>query len=166
MKSITLSNLLLFIVFLLAIIALILYSKVALLSINTPFMNKKIVLNDIENSKPSHSSLIVISVLAGLTILINLINGVYNNMKTANVILIISMILIIIVSILGIINFSRLQLDKDTGASASMGPLNINASAKSPILIQTFTYLAFIMAILVSLANGSIGLRFFMNKQK
>jgi hypothetical protein len=160
MKSLTLSNLLLLAVLGLAVIALILYAKVVLLSINTPIINQKFVLNDIDNSKPSHSALIVISFLAGLTIVINLINGVYNNMKTANVTLIISMIIIIIVSIFGIINFSRLRLDKDGGAS--IGP--INASSKAPILLQTFTYLAFITAMIVSGINGSIAVNFFMKK--
>jgi hypothetical protein len=166
MKSITLTNILLLVVLALAIIAIILFAKVVLLSINTPTINKKMVLNDIDNAKPSHSALIVISFLAGLTIVINLINGVYNNMKTANVILIISMILIIVVSVFGMINFSRLQLDKDTGASASFGPLNIKAGSKAPILIESFTYLAFIMAIIVSCVNGNIAVNFFMKKQK
>jgi hypothetical protein len=166
MKSITLSNILLFVVFILAVISIILYAKVVLLSIKTPTINKTMVLNDNDNAKPSHSALIIISFLASLTIVINLINGAYNNMKTANTVLILSMILIIIVSIFGIINFSRLQLDKDIGASAILGPININAGAKAPILLETFTYLTFIIAIIFSFINGSMGINFFMNKTK
>jgi hypothetical protein len=74
MKSITLSNILLFVVFILAVISIILYAKVVLLSIKTPTINKTMVLNDNDNAKPSHSALIIISFLASLTIVINLIN--------------------------------------------------------------------------------------------
>ncbi len=165
MKLLTLSNFLLLAVFKLAVISLILYAKVVLLSINTPMMNKTIVLNDIDNSVPSHAALIAISFVTGLTIVINLINMYFNNMKTAHVILIISMIIVIIVSIFGTINFNKLHLDKDTGAGASFGPFAINAGSKAPILIEVFTYLAFITAILVSLYNGIISINFFMNKK-
>lgn len=169
MTPITLSNILLAVVFLLAIISIVFYAKVVLLSVNVnttgiPMYSKKMVLNDNDNSKPSHSALIVIAFIAGLTILLNVINNVYNNKKTANVILAISMIIMITVSIFGIINFSRLRLDQDKGASASMGPVNVNASHQAPILIETATYLTFVMAILTSLYNGGIAANFIFTK--
>jgi hypothetical protein len=164
MTPITISNILLAVVFLLAVISLIFYEKIVLLSVkvNTTDFSKNMVLNDNDNSKPSHSALIIIAFIAGLTILLNVINNAYNNKKTANVIVVISMIIMITVSIFGIINFSRLRLDQDNGASAALGPVSIKAGSKAPVLIEISTYLTFVMAILTSLYNGGIATNFML----
>ncbi len=170
MTPITLSNILLAVVFILAIISLVLYAKVVLLSVklnpnDMAAYSKTMVLNDNDNSKPSHSALISIAFLAGLTILLNLINNAYNNKKTANVILAICMVLMIIISIFGLINFSRLRLDLDKGASVSLGPVNVSASPTAPIFIEISTYLTFAMTILTSLYNGGIVANFILSKK-
>lgn len=165
MKLITLTNLLLLVVLILPIIAIVLYSKIVLLSIKTPTTTKKIVLNEIDNSKPIYYCLIIISCVAALTIVINLINSLFDNMRIAKFVLFISMIIMIGVSTWGATQFALLKLDKDIGGAASMGPININSGSK--VLIQTFTYLSFITAIIISYINFHIVLKSLpVNKRK
>jgi hypothetical protein len=119
-----------------------------------------------ENKKVRNTLIIIISIII-VFILHNLF--IYKPFRQRVVPSVIGLLLslsIIITAIVGIVFFSSMDLKNGNslGMKNILFEFSINTNNKNIILINTLTYMAYVLAIVSSLFCGSINIAYFANK--
>jgi hypothetical protein len=165
MRKVFLCNVLLFIVLILSLSTIILYSVGEYFDISYNSYNKKIMLKDDSKTRPSYICLIIVAVLSAVIILYNLIiSSFFINKKIPTIISLILVFAMFVTSFVGIGYFDKVNFSKSF--DLEIFSFKIKENNTDVVSYQILTYLTFGFSIITSLVCSGLAIAYLSNKKK